>query len=116
MLTVVLLMGFILVATAAPINDTKLDDHWELWKNQYRKIYADKHDEMERKQIWEDRYNTINRHNIEYSKGLHTYTMALNALGDLVSRIVKFIARLPFCNVFCLNHPQLRVTQTSTNF
>ena len=80
-----LTLAFALVALASPISDNaRLDEHWEMWKSFYGKEYEINQLEERRRAIWEDNLNMINRHNLEYSMGMHTYTMAMNRFGDLV--------------------------------
>ncbi|KAK7880626.1 hypothetical protein WMY93_032736 [Mugilogobius chulae] len=40
-------------------------------------------EEMGRRALWEEKLLYINTHNLEASLGLHTYTVAMNHLGDL---------------------------------
>lgn len=42
-------------------------------------------EELGRRRIWEQNLEMINVHNLEASLGLHTYELAMNHLGDLVS-------------------------------
>lgn len=46
-------------------------------------------EEFGRRRIWEDNLEMINVHNLETSLGLHTYELAMNHLGDLVSRLLS---------------------------
>ncbi|KAK7880628.1 hypothetical protein WMY93_032738 [Mugilogobius chulae] len=63
--------------------DSRLDQHWNLWKKTYQKTYQNEVEEMDRRALWEERLLYINTHNLEASLGLHTYTVAMNHLGDL---------------------------------
>ena len=38
-----------------------------------------------RRLIWEENIEKIQRHNLEYDLGKHTYTMGINEYSDLVS-------------------------------
>lgn len=42
-------------------------------------------EELGRRRIWEANLDMINVHNLEASLGMHTYELAMNHLGDLVS-------------------------------
>lgn len=44
-------------------------------------------EELGRRRIWEENLEMINVHNLEASLGLHTYELAMNHLGDLVSML-----------------------------
>lgn len=48
-------------------------------------IYYLQLDEVMRRLIWEKNYKYIINHNMEFSQGLHTYELAMNQLGDMVS-------------------------------
>lgn len=48
-------------------------------------------EELGRRRIWEENLEMINVHNLETSLGLHTYELAMNHLGDLVSRLVTYL-------------------------
>lgn len=45
-------------------------------------------EELGRRRIWESNLEMINVHNLETSLGLHTYELAMNHLGDLVSKLL----------------------------
>ena len=42
-------------------------------------------EESGRRRIWEVNLDMINVHNLEATLGMHTYELAMNHLGDLVS-------------------------------
>ncbi|KAK7880623.1 hypothetical protein WMY93_032733 [Mugilogobius chulae] len=63
--------------------DTGLDRHWDLWKEKYQIMYTNEVEEVDRRQVWEKNLMLINTHNLEASMGLHTYTKAMNHMGDL---------------------------------
>ena len=89
MLRLLLVSIAALVVVATPIPDLTLDKDWEMWKDYYDKNYDDKHSELERRMIWEKNLNKINLHNLEYSMGMHTYTLGMNFYGDMVSLNVQ---------------------------
>ena len=42
-------------------------------------------EEGQRRTVWEKNLKMIDQHNEEYSQGQHSFMMAMNAFGDLVS-------------------------------
>lgn len=42
-------------------------------------------DEVARRLIWEKNLKYINTHNLEHTLGVHTFELAMNHLGDMVS-------------------------------
>ncbi|XP_072021132.1 LOW QUALITY PROTEIN: digestive cysteine proteinase 2-like [Amphiura filiformis] len=94
MLRLLLICALTLVALATPILDTKLDKHWEMWKDHHSKKYEDKHSELKRRLIWEENFKAINLHNLEHSLGMHTFTQEMNVYGDLRSE--EFVQRNGF--------------------
>ncbi|XP_071956334.1 procathepsin L-like [Antedon mediterranea] len=57
---------------------------WEKFKKQYDKAYSSK-EEVYRKSVFEDHQKFIQKHNAEYAKGLHTYTVGINKFADLTN-------------------------------
>ena len=62
-----------------------LDEDWEMWKERYDKKYDNKTGELNRRMIWEENFKMINLHNLQYSMGMHTYTMGMNFYSDMVN-------------------------------
>ena len=48
-------------------------------------IQADSHEEIKRMNIWRANTDMIRKHNEEFSRGQHTYTLKMNHFGDLTS-------------------------------
>ncbi|XP_035945368.2 procathepsin L-like [Halichoerus grypus] len=61
----------------------RLDAQWIQWKATYGKLYDE--NERWRRVVWERNMKMIERHNQEYSQGKHSFTMAMNAFGDLTN-------------------------------
>ena len=59
----------------------------QTWKLQHGKQYGShySHEEIKRKNIWMDNTAMIERHNQEFFKGQHTFTMKMNKFGDLTN-------------------------------
>ena len=89
MLRLLVLSTAALVVVATPFVNITLDKEWEIWKDYHGKKYDNKHSELKRRLIWEKNLNTINLHNLEYSMGMHTYTMGMNFYSDMVSLNVR---------------------------
>uniref|UniRef100_A0A8C6WHN1 Cathepsin L n=1 Tax=Neogobius melanostomus TaxID=47308 RepID=A0A8C6WHN1_9GOBI len=107
----VMLGVWLLVCLCAPVLaefDSRLDQHWELWKKTYQKKY---HNEVSRPQSTvEKNVNHINTHNLEASLGLHTYTLGINHLSDLTKEeVLKFYANLRFPKDFKITPTPLQV-------
>uniref|UniRef100_A0A8C9R3J2 Cathepsin S-like n=1 Tax=Scleropages formosus TaxID=113540 RepID=A0A8C9R3J2_SCLFO len=65
--------------------DNTLNGHWELWKKQHHKNYRNQGEEAYRRLVWEKTLRLIEKHNLEASQGLHSFTMGLNHLADRVT-------------------------------
>lgn len=48
-------------------------------------------DEVARRLIWEKNLKYINTHNLEHALGVHTFELAMNHLGDMVSVTVGMV-------------------------
>jgi len=62
--------------------DPELDTYWKEYKTMHNKNYEGETDFI-RRLIWESNLQYIERHNLEYDMGKHTYTLGMNAFGDL---------------------------------
>lgn len=71
------------VSLALPFN-VALDSEWEAYKTTYNKQYAQEHEAL-RRMIWERNVRLISTHNLEESRGVHTYTLGMNEYGDMTS-------------------------------
>ncbi|CAJ0940898.1 unnamed protein product [Ranitomeya imitator] len=64
-------------------------------KKTFQKQYNGKSDEVMRRLIWEKNYKYITNHNMEYSQGLHTYTLGMNQFGDMtIEEVVRTMTGL----------------------
>lgn len=84
-----LVLGLVSAAVARP--DFRLDQHWEMWKAKYEKNYMNTEEEVYRRTVWEKNLLKINTHNLEASLGRHTYTLAMNRMGDLTKEEARQI-------------------------
>ena len=83
---ILVVLAAVALANAA---DPTLDAHWKDWKNCHSKSYGSL-EEVLRREVWEDNLAIITKHNSEYSVGMHTFTMQINHIGDMVSVLTKF--------------------------
>ncbi|XP_054476938.1 cathepsin S, ortholog2, tandem duplicate 1 [Anoplopoma fimbria] len=77
------LMLVSLCVGAAAMLDSRLDNHWELWKKTQEKEYRNEVEDVRRRELWEKNLMLITMHNLEASMGLHTYDLSMNHMGDL---------------------------------
>ncbi|XP_060249081.1 cathepsin S isoform X3 [Meriones unguiculatus] len=70
--------------------DPALDHHWRLWKKAHKKEYKDQNEEEARRLIWEKNLRFVTLHNLEHTLGMHSYTVAMNHMGDMTSEEVLF--------------------------
>jgi len=82
MKVLILLSALLVGAFCFPTFDSSLDDAWTLFKQTYEKDYSS-NDEQNRRAIWESNVAKIRSHNLEADMGVHTYTLGMNAYGDM---------------------------------
>jgi len=66
----------------------ELDALWKEYKTAHGKQY-DGQFEIVRRLIWESNLKHIQHHNLEFDMGKHTYTLGMNAFGDLTNEEFK---------------------------
>lgn len=79
MKTFLVLATVILAASAAHF----LDEEWNVWKSNYEKKYVNSKEEAIRRQIWEETWQKVQKHNSLAEKGLKNYTLAVNMFADM---------------------------------
>ncbi|XP_005355368.1 cathepsin L1-like [Microtus ochrogaster] len=72
------------VVSAIPMHDPSLDAEWHEWKTRHGKTY-NMHEEGQKRAVWEDNRKVIELHNEGYAKGVHDFSMEMNAFGDLTN-------------------------------
>ncbi|CAO2596376.1 Procathepsin L [Lemmus lemmus] len=72
------------VVSAAPTHDPSLDAEWHEWKTRHGKTYIT-HEEGQKRAVWEGNRKMIELHNQDYAKGVHDFSMEMNAFGDLTN-------------------------------
>ncbi|NXP48440.1 CATL1 protein, partial [Heliornis fulica] len=75
-----LLLGLLGSAMAL---DPALQEAWEGWKSLHAKEYHGLEVEAARREVWEKNLCRIQHHNLEESRGQHTFRLAMNHYGDL---------------------------------
>ncbi|XP_075406826.1 procathepsin L-like [Tenrec ecaudatus] len=74
------------IATASLKFDPSLDAQWKQWKSTYKRPYDyNTNEEGWRRAVWEKNLKMIELHNRQYNQGKHSFTMAMNAFGDMTS-------------------------------
>lgn len=68
----------------------KRRDEFDTFKRQYRKNYATEIEAERRCQIFSDNMDKIESHNVQFSRGLSTYTLGMNKFADLTNE--EFLA------------------------
>jgi cathepsin L len=84
-IAVAIIVAFVHVASSYSVRGTvnvELDGHWETFKATHKKQY-DAQFEFVRRLIWESNLKYIQRHNLEYDMGVHTYSLGMNEFGDM---------------------------------
>ncbi|KAI5934143.1 Procathepsin L [Manis javanica] len=76
------------IASPAPHVDVGLNALWSQWMATHGKLY-DVDEEIGRRAVWEKNMKMIDKHNQEYNLGNHSFTMAMNAFGDLTSEELR---------------------------
>ena len=65
----------------------KTTNYSKTWKIQYGKEYGSNGlGEVDRLNIWMDNTAMIERHNQEFFKGQHSFTLKMNKFGDLTNK------------------------------
>jgi cathepsin L len=94
----VALIALCLVAVAAafPQFTVELNEEWDAYKSTHGKAYeAD--EELMRRLIWEQNLQHIQKHNLEFDRGVHTYTLGMNQFGDMTFTEfkAKYLSKMP---------------------
>lgn len=77
-------MKFLILAVALfGVCSALTDADWSRFQAQHGKQYRSFDEVKNRRAIWESNWNKINKHNEEYAKGLHTYTLGENQFADM---------------------------------
>ncbi|XP_035686107.1 cathepsin L1-like [Branchiostoma floridae] len=69
------------MATASPL----MNPEWEVFKKAYNRVYAAE-EEYARRLIFEDNLKTIQMHNEEADRGLHTFRLGVNQYADMTHK------------------------------
>ncbi|XP_061164739.1 procathepsin L-like [Saccostrea echinata] len=85
-----LIVVFLVCTSYGSLSDVFLDKEWEDFKHIYGKIYSQQ-EEQERKLIWKENIDFINKHNTEADLGHHSYRLGMNKYGDMTSEEVSAI-------------------------
>jgi len=75
-----LLIAVALIGITAAVS---CDAQWEEFKLKFKKSYRSLEQESERKDIFMDKLDVIEKHNVKYAAGLSTYMQGVNQFSDL---------------------------------
>ncbi|XP_075463665.1 cathepsin S-like isoform X2 [Ascaphus truei] len=81
-LTCILLAASVIASVHALVDPT-LENHWQLWKKSFTKLYSNEKEDIRRRVIWEKNLKFVTLHNLEHSMGIHSYDLGMNHLGDM---------------------------------
>jgi cathepsin L len=90
-IAILTLIGLVIPASAAAIQELTLDKAWLSFKQDHSKAYLSKHEEASRRAVFEANLNFIQKHNREASLGKHAYTVRINKFSDLTDAEYKAI-------------------------
>ncbi|KAL8590574.1 hypothetical protein ACOMHN_011010 [Nucella lapillus] len=71
------------VAAVGPAVFMDLDREWDIFKQVHRKVYATNSSQVHRRNIWEGNMKMIVEHNMHADRGLYTFRLGINHLGDM---------------------------------
>jgi len=76
---------FVLAITLAASQAMNLDIEWTIFKMKFEKNYLSSQEHNLRKAIFAENLVKINKHNVEESLGLHTFTLGVNKFADMTN-------------------------------
>ncbi|XP_050411403.1 procathepsin L [Patella vulgata] len=82
MLKLAVLMVAVAAAVAKPGMMLGLDEEWDIFKRQHGKLYEGQI-ETYRRGVWEKNVAFIQSHNLQADRGVHSFRLGMNHLGDL---------------------------------
>nr|CAX70510.1 Cathepsin L-like proteinase precursor [Schistosoma japonicum] len=65
------------------LETTTLDSLWKIWKRFHDKHYTNRHEEVIRRQNWNENLVKIHLHNLRYDLGVETYEIGLSRFSDV---------------------------------
>jgi len=82
-LSLALLVALVLEVTQAlSVREPFLQNLWNTFKKSHRKEYLNDEHEQYRYGVFKSNVETIEKHNTEYSMGMHTYSLGVNVFAD----------------------------------
>jgi cathepsin L len=81
-----LIVTFFAYSSGAATFDPTLDDAWNGYQKLYNKKYTTVEESTHRRLTWEDNLKFVNKHNLEFSLGQHTFTVAMNKYADMTNK------------------------------
>lgn len=82
---VIVWLGLAACAWAIPVSPKEdvFDVIWKMFKDKYVKVYNTIEDEAIRRAIFNENIMEVQKHNLEYDLGMHTYTLGMNEFSDM---------------------------------
>lgn len=77
-----LVIAILNVTNASALRDGLITHLWEKFKKSHGKLYLSDEHEQERYGVFKQNIEMIEKHNNEYSMGMHTYTLGINPFAD----------------------------------
>ena len=85
-ITFYFLLSVIAFISEAAIKEKSLDESWAEFQANFKKEYKSTEESLSRRLIWESNLKYIDRHNLEYGMGHHTFTLKMNQFGDMTNK------------------------------
>lgn len=104
---------FLLAVVATSQASFLFQQEWNSWKDYYGKKYGSS-EEMMRREIWQDNFMFVTRHNMEAAQGQHTYVVDMNEFADLnvdewkglLGLANRTVGRESFCESTYISDPE----------
>ena len=84
------IISFLLAsAYAVDLYEILFAKEWQSWKTFHGKSYDSHQEETFRMKVFVENSRLIAKHNSEFARGLHSYTLKMNMFGDMLPYEIK---------------------------